>query len=51
MNLFLSIIKPVLPLEVGGEYLMRLPLTSKGVILNGFSEGLVDGAGDEVVGS
>lgn len=50
VNLFLSIINPVLPLEVGGEYLIILPLTSNGVILNRFSATLVEGKGDDVVG-
>lgn len=50
-NLFLSIISPVLPLEVGGEYLMRFPLTSIGVILKGFLEDFVEGIGNEFVGS
>lgn len=40
VNLFLSIMSPVLPLEVGGEYLIKLPLTSNGVTLKGLSENL-----------
>ena len=52
VNLFLSIIRPVRPDEVGGEYFIRLPLISNGIILNGFSESRADnGFGDDVVGS
>lgn len=54
VNLFLSIISPVLPLEVGGEYLIKFPFTSSGVTLNGFSEAFVErgvGAGEVVWGS
>ena len=45
VNLFLSIIRPVRPLDVGGEYFMRLPLISSGVIRNGFSFVLIAAAG------
>lgn len=46
VNLFLSMIRPVLPVEVGGTYLIKLPLISIGVELLGDFTDNADDADD-----
>lgn len=42
MKRFLSIMRPVLPVEVGGRYFIKLPLISMGLILTVFSRDWCD---------